>query len=175
MIIGNNVRLRTKILGDAANDYCWQTDPEITQLDAALPLTINYRQYLSEYFNELHYPISARCTFAIETLDGKHIGNCMYYAISETKNETEMGIMIGDRCFWNKGYGTEAISILVSYVFQRTNLGRIYLKTLYINRRAQRCFEKSGFTSYGQKAQGGYEFVLMEIKREQWWKQQMQV
>lgn len=174
MIIGSKVILRDKKLADALNDYTWRTDPELAQLDAAPLLTTTFSQYLSDYTAELRSPSLTRHRFAIETLDGKHIGNCLYYDINETKGETELGIMIGNRDYWDKGYGTDAVTTLVSYIFRQTKLKRIYLKTLNSNHRAQKCFKKCGFIPYGHLVKDGYNFVLMEIHRKQWQEKQIQ-
>jgi len=168
MIIGSKVILRAKRLADVRDDYAWQTDPELARLDAAPLLTISFSRYLSDYVSELHYPCLTRRRFAIETLDGKHIGNCTYYGINEAKGEAELGIMIGDRNCWYEGYGVDAVNTLLSYIFRRTNLKRIYLKTLDSNIRAQKCFQKCGFTLYGHLVKDGFSFVLMEINRKQW-------
>ena len=173
MITGTKIKLRDKRLADALDDYTWRTDPELAQLDASPQLTTTFPQYLSDYASELHYPFSTRRPFAVETLDGKHIGNCVYYNIDNTKGEAELGIMIGDRDYWDKGYGTDAVTTLVSYIFHQTNLKRIYLKTLDSNRRAQKCFQKCGFTSYGHLNKDGYDFVRMEIHRKQWEEEQL--
>ena len=172
MIAGSKIKLRRKKLADAPNDYAWQTDPELAELDAASLPTISFQQYLSEYTRELRYPSLTRERFAVETLDGKHIGNCSYYSIDETKDEAELGIMIGDRNYWDNGYGTNTVITLVNYIFENTKLNRIYLKTLVSNTRAQKCFKKCGFTPYGHLRRDGYNFVLMELSRKQWLKQQ---
>ncbi|MFC1958439.1 GNAT family N-acetyltransferase [Chloroflexota bacterium] len=172
MIAGSKVSLREKRPVDAWDDYAWESDPELAQLDAAPRIDISYSQYLSDYTNELRNPSLTGHQFAVDTLDGKHIGNCSYYNISETKGEAELGIMIGNRDHWNKGYGTDAVTTLVNYIFCQTKLHRIYLKTLDWNSRAQECFQKCGFTPYGQLVKDGYSFVLMEIHRSQWREQQ---
>jgi RimJ/RimL family protein N-acetyltransferase len=172
MMVGGKTKLRGKRLADAPEDYAWQTDLELAELDAAPRLTISFQQYLSSYASELRYPSSARQRFAIETMDGEHIGNCTYYDISRRRGEAELGIMIGNRSYWDKGYGVDAVTNLVNYIFQRTKLNRIYLKTLVSNKRAQRCFAKCGFTPYGHLNRDGYNFVLMELSRKQWLKQQ---
>ena len=168
MITGNKIRLRNKRLADARNDYIWQTDPELARLDDAPLLNTTFTQYLSDYASELRYPSSIRHHFAIETLEGKHIGNCVYYDIDETKGEAQLGIVIGDRDYWDKNYGADAVATLVNYIFRQTSLRRIYLKTLDWNGRSQKCFKKCGFTPYGHLARDGCSFVLMEIYREQW-------
>ncbi len=172
MIIGNKVRLRNKRLADARDDYRWQTDPELVRLDAVPLLTIAFAQYLSEYSSELRNPSSGRHQFAVETVEGEHIGNCVYYGIDETKGEAELGIMIGKRDYWDKGYGADTVTTLVDHVFRQTGLRRIYLKTLDSNVRALKCFEKCGFTPCGQMVKDGFSFELMEIRRGQWGKRQ---
>jgi len=168
MMIGKKVKLRQKRLSDAENDYAWQTNPELTQLDAAPLVTIPYSQYLADYTAELRYPSFSRHAFAIETFDGKHIGNCVYYNIDEHKGEAEVGVMIGDRDYWDKGYGSDAVETLVDHIFTETKIKRLYLKTLKWNRRAQRCFEKCGFTHYGHTVRSGYDFLLMELRCKDW-------
>jgi len=83
--------------------------------------------------------------------------------------------MIGNRDYWNRGYGTDAISTLVNHIFSQMNLSRIYLKTLESNARAQKCFQKCGFTPYGHLARDGFSFILMEIYRNQWQEQQAEI
>ena len=172
MITGSKVILRDKRLADAQNDYTWQTDPELAQLDAVPLLATTLSQYLSDYVSELHYSSPTRCRFAVETLDGQHIGNCTYYGVNEANGEAELGIMIGNRNHWDRGYGTDAVTTLLSYIFRQTNLKRIYLKTLDLNHRAQRCFQKCGFIPYGHLTKDGFSFVLMEIHRKRWERQQ---
>ena len=172
IITGSKIRLRDKRLADALDDYIWRTDPELAHLDATPLLTATFPQYLSDYTDELRYPSSIRHRFAIETLDGKHIGNCIYYSIDETKDEAELGIMIGNRDYWDKGYGADTVTTLVNYIFRQTNLNRIYLKTVEDNYRAQKCFKKCGFAPYGHMVRNGVRFVLMEVHRKQWQEQQ---
>ena len=173
MISGSKTRLRDRRLADALDNYMWRTDPELAQLDAAPLLTVTLSEYLADYSSELRYVYPNDFQFAIETLDGKHIGNCLYYNLDESKGEAELGIMIGDRDYWDKGYGTDVVTTLVSYVFRKqTDIKRIFLKTLDTNTRAQRCFKKCGFTQKGHLSHDGYHFVLMQIQRKQWEKSQ---
>ena len=100
MIDGTRIKLRHKKLGDARNDYTWQTDPELAQLDAVPVLTISFAQYLLGYTWELHIPSLTTRRFAVEGLDGKHIGNCSYYNINET-NRSEVSNLLCSLNLWN--------------------------------------------------------------------------
>ena len=169
MITGGKVNLRDKKLSDARKDYKWQTDPELVQLDAAPLVTAHFSQYLLDYSLQLRHLTSTMRLFAVETLDGEHIGNCTYYGVDETSGEVEVGIMIGDRNYWDKGYGTDAVVALANYIFLDMNLKRIHLKTLDWNKRARKCFQKCGFMPCGNINRDGHRFVVMELRRE-WWR-----
>lgn len=162
------IRLREKKVSDARNDYAWQTDVELAELDAMPVLSIPFTEYLLDYAHQMRYYPPSSNRFAVETAAGKHIGNCTYYNIDEFYEEAEMGIMIGDRNYWDDGYGTEAVSALLNHIFRKTNLRRVHLKTLRWNQRAQKCFLKCGFSPCGQHYQDGYNFMVMEITRRQW-------
>jgi RimJ/RimL family protein N-acetyltransferase len=168
---GGKVKLREKKLADVRNDYRWQSDPELTRLDAAPMLTMPFSVYLLDYAAEIHRPKLNKYPLAVETLDGRHIGNCTCYDIDEKKGEAQLGILIGDRDYWDKGYGADTVNTMVDHVFQTTGLHRLYLKTLDRNLRAQKCFQKCGFKPCGYLNRNGHNFLLMELKREQWEKQ----
>ena len=167
-INGNKVVIRPKKPSDAENDYRWQTDHELSALDAMTPSTMSYREFYREYINWLRHPYAGRITFGVDTPGGKHIGNCVYYNIDEVNQETEIGIMIGNREYWSKGYGTDTISTLIDYIFQNLKFKRIYLKTLVNNFHAQKCFEKCGLTACGHRDQEGYKFLLMDMSFARW-------
>lgn len=167
-ITSGKVRLRGKRLADARQDYKWQTDPELVELDATEVLVTPYSQYLTEYAAALRFLPNHRCSFAIETLGGKHIGNCTCYDIDSYRGEAQIGIIIGDRECWGKGYGTDALDALIDHIFRESKLNRLYLKTLDWNVRAQRAFEKCGFVKTGRTNQDTHDFVVMELHRKRW-------
>jgi RimJ/RimL family protein N-acetyltransferase len=160
---GEHVVLRDKRLGDAHNDYRWRTDAELARYDAARPFAATYNDYLALYRDELSYPSPYRRSLAIEDSAGRHIGNAMYYNIDAVRREAEIGITIGNRDYWGRGYGTDAVQTLVRHVLHSTRFRRVYLKTLDWNTRAQRAFEKAGFQVCGRSRRGGNVFVVMEF------------
>ena len=165
---GNRVFLRSKRLEDAELDYQWRTDPEVASLDAALPLTMSFQSYLRMFRQQLAYPTPGSDHFAIETLDGRYIGNCMYYDLDPINKQAELGIVIGDRDYWGHGYGYDSVTRLLEHVFRDTGLERVYLHTLEWNERAQRCFGKCGFNPVKTVRRTGYVFILMEIHKAHW-------
>lgn len=167
MIVGSKVILREKRLGDAWDDFNWATDAELSYLDAAPILSITFTQYFAEYAHELRISSSTNRRFAVDTLDGKHIGNCSFYNVDEDNGEAELGVIIGNRDYWDKGYGTDTVRTLLNYIFCQTNLKQVYLKTLRSNNRARQCFLKCGFTPYGHMDRDGFSFSLMRVHRNQ--------
>lgn len=154
--------LRTKSVDDAEQDYEWRRDPELATFDAARPYSGSLRDYIAIFRDELAYPSPYRKTVAVEDMDGRHIGNVMYYNVDYHRREAEIGVTIGLRDCWGKGYGTDLIRTFVRYIFENMPVQRVYLKTLDWNYRAQRCFEKADFNRYGTSRRGEYTFVLME-------------
>ena len=160
---GALVVLREKRLSDARDDYRWRTDAELARYDAARPFAAAYHDYLALYRDELTYPSPYRHSLAIEDRDGRHIGNAMYYNIDAVRREAEIGITIGEREYWSRGYGTDAVKTLVRRVIEVTTFRRVYLKTLEWNVRAQRAFLKAGFHTCGRSRRGGNSFIIMEF------------
>ena len=165
---GEKVLLREKRPSDAVNDYRWRTDPEMAKLDATMPLRMDFEQFKRLYEDELRHGSPWVRRFAIETPQGQQIGNVMYYDADFVKGQAELGILIGERKYLGKGYGTDAVNLLLRHIFMTTPLDRIYLHTLEWNDRAQSSFTKSGFQPLHTVRRGGYTFILMEIKRERW-------
>lgn len=159
---GERTVLREKRLADARDDYGWRTDAELARYDAARPFAASYDDYVALYRDELTYPSPYRRTLAIEDIEGRHIGNVMYYNIDTIRREAELGITIGERSYWSRGYGTDAVRTLVRHILGATGFRRVYLKTLEWNVRAQRAFEKAGFRQCGRSRRGGNTFIVME-------------
>lgn len=167
-VVGDLTVLRSKIMDDAEADYSWRTDLELASLDATRPVTLTFIEYLRYHRDDINYPSPWSVRMAIETLDGRHIGNCMYYDINTEKSQCEFGIMIGDREYWSQGYGTDVVKTALKHIFTSTDLDRVYLHTLIDNLRAQRSFARAGFKVVREVKRDGYEFVLMEIWRKEW-------
>jgi RimJ/RimL family protein N-acetyltransferase len=167
-LVGEITVLRTKSMDDAEADYSWRIDPELAGLDATRPVTLSFTEYLRYHRDDVAYPSSWSVRMAIDTSDGRHIGNCMYYDINAENLQCELGIMIGDRDYWSQGYGTDVVKTALAHIFTTTELERVYLHTLSTNFRAQKSFTKSGFKPLRDVRRDGYEFILMEIWRKEW-------
>jgi RimJ/RimL family protein N-acetyltransferase len=85
------------------------------------------------------------------------IGFIGLHEINWMNRNAALGIMIGDKGQWNKGYGTEAISLMLDFGFNVLNLNSVYLRTISFNARGMRCFEKCGFKQAGVSRQ--FKFI----------------
>ncbi|MBI4339280.1 MAG: GNAT family N-acetyltransferase [Chloroflexi bacterium] len=168
VIHAGKVVLRPKGLQDAPDDYAWRCDPELAELDATTPIKQPYQDFLRSYQDELRYPSPWSVRWAIDSDEGRHIGNCMCYDINTAYGEAELGIMIGDREYWSRSYGYDTMVGLIEYMFSNSSIRRLYLHTLTWNHRAQRCFEKCGMTPVHPVQRFQRELLLMELKRDKW-------
>lgn len=88
--------------------------------------------------------------FAIEDIEsGKYIGGCGIQSVNWLARVATIGIMIGDKNYWGRGYGTDAIKTLVNFIFNDMNINKIRLGTFSFNERAIKSYEKCGFQVEG--------------------------
>jgi len=165
---GEKVRIREKRVEDIRNEYSWRVDPELSRLDATRPMTMSYEDFFRYSKEEMQFPNYRSKRLAVETLEGVHIGNIMYYDLNMQNSQAELGIMIGDKDYWSSGYGTDTVNTLLRHLFTTLELDRVYLHTLSWNYRAQASFAKSGFKLVRNVKRGGQDFILMEVLRSDW-------
>jgi RimJ/RimL family protein N-acetyltransferase len=111
--------------------------------------------------------------FAIDAED-RYIGFCGLFNYNHTAQSCELGISIGETEYWGKGFGREAMRLLLDYGFRMRNVQRIWLNTQANNERAIRCYLACGFVEEGRLrrhawSNGDYhDVVYMGILREEW-------
>ena len=89
---GARVILREKEMEDAWNEFQWRSDPELSQLDAARPLSMSYKEFLRIFKGQMEYPVVWARRLSVETLDGIYIGNCMYYDVDVVKKRPRLAL-----------------------------------------------------------------------------------
>ena len=157
----------------------WFNDPEITQyLLMYKPIT---RDWEEEWFDALKHK-EDMVHFSIYILDQeepeKIIGNCAIHNIDAKNRACSCGITIGEKDYQNKGYGSEAMEMLVEYGFNTLNMNRIELSVWEYNTRAYKAYQKVGFVEEGRKRQARYQNgkyydeIIMAILREDWEKKE---
>jgi len=80
---------------------------------------------------------------------GTPIGTTGFMRMSQVHRDAEFGIMIGEKEFQDRGYGTEATALTIDYGFNALNLASIFLRVHEFNKRAIRVYEKIGFKRIG--------------------------
>ena len=144
-IIGEKVYLRPRDMEDIDPIVTWLNDEEVRQyLYMASPLNrITERKYIENSLYKDDRDI--RLGIVLKESD-QLIGSIGLSGISIPHRHARLGLFIGDKSCWSKGYGTEAIKLVLGYGFDELNLHRIYLGVFDFNKRAMRAYEKSGFT-----------------------------
>jgi UDP-4-amino-4,6-dideoxy-N-acetyl-beta-L-altrosamine N-acetyltransferase len=146
MIKGSKIRLRRIERADIPTFVRWFSDPEVREF-----LLINRPISMAEEERWFERQLTDQNSevFAIETQDGRHIGNIGLHQLDWIHRSAEMGIVIGEKEFWGRGYGSDAVQTLLGLAFEELNLHRVSLKVYEDNARAIRAYEKSGFQHEG--------------------------
>ncbi|WKZ36726.1 MAG: GNAT family protein [Anaerolineales bacterium] len=175
IMYGGRVRLRAVEREDINKFHEWVNDPEVTRgLALYLPMSMTDEE---GWFNALGRRDQKEKPLAIEVRRGrkwKLIGNCGVFDLDPVNRSAELGILIGDKSEWNKGYGSETMTLLLRHCFETLNLNRAFLRVYTDNVRAVRSYEKAGFVLEGRLREavfkfGKYEDVLiMSVLRPEW-------
>jgi RimJ/RimL family protein N-acetyltransferase len=97
------------------------------------------------------------------------IGRCMLFDIDWVNRKAMLGIVIGEKAYWGRGYGQDAVSLLLEYAFCLLNLYSVMLGVIEFNHRAVHCYQRVGFKEIGRRRQARivgeqkYDVLLMDI------------
>jgi len=171
MIYGDRVRLRAIEREDIPRFVRWFNDPEVRRyLTAYEPMSrVKEERWFEGYLSRRDDII-----LAIEAREGDewvHIGNVGLHRIDWKNRVAKLGIVIGERGYWGRGYGTDAVRTMLRYAFLELGLNRVELEVFGFNRRAIRCYEKAGFVREGARRHALYrdgkyhDVVIMGILR----------
>jgi RimJ/RimL family protein N-acetyltransferase len=176
MIYGERVRLRHVESEDLPQFQEWLNDPEVRH-GLALYLPLSFTEEQKWFENMLKSPIEER-PLVIEVrqadVDWQMIGNSGFHNIDWRSRSAELGIFIGDKAYWDQGYGTEVMKLLLKTGFSTLNLHRIYLRVFEDNPRAIRSYEKAGFVHEGRQRQAEFhdgefhDVLYMSVLRPEW-------
>lgn len=145
-IIGDKIYLRGLEKDDVdKNWFNWFNDNEVTRYMAngAYP---NTRESLISYYETMCVNNPNDLVLAIIEKDSNlHVGNIGIHRFNWRYRRAELGIILGERSAWGKGYGTEACKLICRHCFDRFGFHKIFLRTEEQNKGAVRMFEKAGF------------------------------
>jgi len=177
LLHGSLVRLTVEEPKVNAEAYAlWNRDSEFMRLldaEPAYPPSVKKLTELIQKDQEKDPP--PFYLFAIHTLEGDRlVGYIGLDGDAFPHGELFVGIAIGEREAWGKGYGTDAMKVILRYAFKELNLRRVSLDTFEYNPRAIRSYEKAGFVHEGRAREFLYrdgrrwDLIFMGILREEW-------
>jgi diamine N-acetyltransferase len=166
-LVGERVYLRPIEPEDLSLVRRWANDPEIRRLTGeVLPMS----QAGADGFMEKVRQDKERVWFVVvRREDHRVIGEEGLLRMFHAWRTTDLTLIIGERDAWGKGYGTEAILLLLDYAFGALNFHRVAVGVVGFNEKAIRFYEKVGFRKEGRQRDGYYcdhayhDFVMMSI------------
>ncbi len=170
-LIGKTVALRPLTKADLPLICQWYNDPEIRPLiGETTPSTeVNIEAWYNRVMED-----SARVWFMIVVKEtGQVIGECGLLRMFPAWRTTDLSIIIGEKSAWGKGYGREAIILLMDYAFGALNFHRVSIGVVGFNQRALKFYEQVGFQREGIQRDGYFynhrysDFVMMSILEEE--------
>ena len=178
---GELVRLTTEDPETRAKvEVHWQRDSEYFRLLDAAPVRIvsekQLKVWLEKRDEDGFKPDSY--SFSVRTLAEDKLIGFFGLWLNLAHNEAWIGIGIGNREFWGKGYGTDMMKLAVQYAFIELNVHRVSLGLMDYNPRALRSYEKAGFRLEGrtrgdvQREGMRHDSLWMGILREEWFAMQ---
>lgn len=152
--------------------YHYFRDRELADWNGAKPIRIPEWLFQRVMIDEER--AGERHGFGIFDEEARFIGSVELYELRphppERAAHATLGIMIGERALWGRGYGREAVRAALAWAFETLDppLKSVRLRTFAHNRRAQRAFAASGFREVGREAGREHVDVLMCVTREEW-------
>jgi diamine N-acetyltransferase len=175
MIVGERIRLRAIERSDLSRYVKWLNDPQVASgVGRFLPMSFEEEE---QWFIKLLERDPLERPFAIDirsSEDWIHVGSCGLFDFNHQARCAELGIMIGARDFWDQGFGSEVMQILLRHGFLTLNLHRIFLHVYAFNERALKMYQRLDFKEEGRLRDHHYyngryfDTVIMSILREDW-------
>ena len=160
----------------AKDEVRWQRDTEFIRLADSDPAQMSSQKKIKAWFEEQAEKglRPERYNFSVHTLaEEKHIGFLGVW-VDLIHSEAWVGLGIGEREFWSKGYGSDMMRLCQQFVFTELGIERLSLALHSYNARALRSYEKCGFRLEGRTRQDVLkegersDTLWMGILREEW-------
>jgi len=147
----------------AKHEARWQRDSEFVRLADSDPLSLSSEKKIKEDSEKRseNGPQQERYPFSVRTLSDDKLIGFLGLWVNSIHSEAWVGLGIGDRDFWGKGYGTDMMKMCLRYAFLELGVQRVSLGLHEYNPRALRSYEKAGFRLEGRTRKD----ILREGKR----------
>jgi [ribosomal protein S5]-alanine N-acetyltransferase len=160
---GQNIYLREITISDVPGAYYrWMNDPAITQFleSRFYPNTMDS---LNEYVKNKQADSNNVFLAIVIKENHRHIGNIKLGPINWIHRFADIGIIIGEKDCWGKGYASEAISLVTKFAFNTLNLHKLTAGCYEMNQGSVKAFQKAGFyIEGGRKSQYYYQGAYID-------------
>ena len=172
-LVGQKCYLSPMELADAPAYAAWLNDLEVSTFTQIANKSLSVdkeRDILTSIGKEHNYGIVDAATDVL-------IGSCGLMDLDPVNRSAEIGIVIGDKTRWGKGYGTEALRLLLDYSFRYLNLYNVMLSVYSYNPRGIACYEKVGFKLIGrrrgaiQRNLASHDIIYMDITADDFYRE----
>lgn len=169
-LIGKNIIL-SPVSQNEAQQYCeWMNDMSLTNKLAGS----HFITTLDSEINWINSKNSGRdICFSIYDKESMHlIGNISLAEMDHIFQTASLGVYIADKNNRHKGYGSEAIILMLDYAFNYLNLNNIMLSVIASNKNAINCYKKLGFKTIGNRRNAIFQngekqdIIFMDILRQ---------
>ena len=171
-LIGKTIYLRPMELDDAPILQSWINDPDVRRtLQVHQPIN---RLQQDAFVRDQPPDEKGFHIGNVTRSDDRLIGNYRLTPGAAKDRKATFGIMIGAKEEWDKGYGSEAIRMMLAHAFESLNLNRVALDVYEFNPRAIKTYERAGFKREGIQRKAFYregrywDIIMMAILREEW-------
>lgn len=159
ILYAERIRLRAPEREDIPAFLRWVNDPEVCEF--LEHYTVINRDMEEAWFESVVKGPAIELPLVIEIEPAEKgiwfaIGNIAFMHFHQINRSAEIGIMIGEKEYWNKGYGTEAMRVMCNYGFNSLNLNRIYLRVFEGNEKGKKAYQNAGFVYEGTMRQAHY-------------------
>lgn len=148
---GGRIYLRPVSLADAGPRYLgWINDPEVNRYLESRFETATLSG-LRAFISSMRADPATHFLAIVLKAGNRHIGNIKLGPVNRVHGFAEIGILLGEKDCWGKGYATEAISLLCGFAFGSLGLHKLTAGAYAANRGSVRAFLKAGFSREGRK------------------------
>lgn len=173
-MLGERIMLREFEQNDLGEMRKWITDPDSTQYLSDTFVVPQTWEQTAGFLDSLLAGSKPGVHLVIaDIMTGDYLGQCDLMNVTDYSRKAELAIVLGPE-HQGKGYGGEAIALLLELAFCHLNLNRVHLRVSSQNARALICYERAGFAREGvlrQDSFSGGEYrdtVIMGILRDEW-------
>jgi RimJ/RimL family protein N-acetyltransferase len=147
---GARVKMTPLQLENIYTHFEWNNDRELNRLDSEVPYVEETFFEFKQRFDDLVFsPSPLSRDFEIHAEDGTLIGVAYVASISRHHRHCLVGVTIGDRRYWGRGYGRESLEMLLGFCFDELGMHRVAAETFEYNTAWRKVVEDAGFSREG--------------------------